>query len=166
MLIGIVGKMGTGKTLSMTMFAEYLYYKFHIEIYSNYLLANAYKIEKQTDLWKIKNGIICLDEVWLTLDSRLWANNVSLTRWINQTRKKRVIVFYTSQHISQVELRMRNATDILIYCEKKDKSIWLNFVDYHYGTLGRKFKIEDPKKFYNFYDTFEIVWPISYKKEN
>ena len=167
MLIGIMGKMGTGKTLSMTILASYLYYRYKVPIHANYELNSPIKSEtlKYTeDIWKVEDGIICLDEVWLTLDSRLWQDNVALTRWVNQTRKKRLIVFYTSQHINQVEMRMRNATDILIVCEKKYGSIWLNFVDYQYGTLGRKFEIKKPNRFYMLYDTFQVLEPIISRK--
>lgn len=156
-----MGKMGSGKTLSMTIIATYLARQLGAPLFSNYSLINSGPIRNLKDLWQIENGIICLDEVWLTMDSRLWKDNVNLTRWVNQTRKKKVVVFYTTQHIRQVELRMRQATDILIYCEKKPAGHWLNFVDYQYNNLMRRFLIADPRPFYSLYNTFEVVNPIS-----
>ena len=162
MLVGIMGKMGTGKTLTQTILSNYLHFKTKVPIFANYTLKKVpyTYINKLSDLWKVNNGIICLDEIWLTMDSRLWKDNVALTRFINQTRKKKITLFYTTQHIKQVELRVRNATDVLIYCEKKENGHWLWFIDYQYGQIGKKFFLDNPQKFYDFYDTFEVLEPM------
>lgn len=161
MLIGIMGKMGSGKTLSMTILAQYIKKLTESPLWANYTLKNSEKINTLSEIWKIENGIICLDEIWLTMDARLWNDNVMMTRWINQTRKKKLIVMYTTQHIRQVEMRVRNATDFLIYCQKmKGGRTKLTFIDYQYNTIGKSFIIEDPRIFYNLYDTYEVLQPI------
>jgi len=160
MLIGIMGKMGSGKTLSMSILASFLHYATHAPLFANYHLENAQIINQKRDIWDMQDGIFCFDEIWLTLDSRLWKDNTFLTRWVNQTRKKKMIVFYTTQHIRQVELRVRNATDVLIFCERKNSGIWLSFIDWQYQTLGKKFLISKPSRFYSLYDTYEVLQPI------
>lgn len=160
MLVGIMGKMGSGKTLSMSILSYYLGRLLKSPVYANYNLEGSTKIQNIKELMSIENGIICFDEIWLTMDSRLWKDNVFLTQWINQTRKKKLIVFYTTQHIRQVELRARNGTDYLIYTEKKPNGIWLNFVDYQYMELGRRLLINKPEKYYNLYNTYEVLKPL------
>jgi len=160
MLIGIMGKMGAGKTLSMSVLATYLSFLTKSPLYANFSLKNSIPIASQRDIWAMENGIFCFDEIWLTLDARLWKDNTFLTRWVNQTRKKKILCFYTTQHIKQVELRVRNATDILIYCEKKPAGVWLNFIDYQYQQLGRRFLLSKPADFFDLYDTYETLKPI------
>ena len=162
MLIGIMGKMGAGKTLTMSMLATYMAQRSNAPLWANYGLLNANRIKNREQLWKMENGIFCFDELWLTLDARNWENNVLLTHWVNQTRKKKLLVFYTTQHIRQVELRVRNGTDILIYCEKKDNGqIKLTFIDWQYREIGRQVSLNNNydimRKFYGLYDTYEIV---------
>lgn len=152
-----MGKMGAGKTLSMSMLATYLNSKTKLPIYANYGLKGAQRIHNTKELWEMKQGIFCFDEIWITMDSRNWGNNVELTHWVNQTRKKGLLVLYTTQHINQVEMRIRKGTDILIYCQRKKGKMSLQFIDYQYMQLGRRYFLKDPKKFYGLYDTFEVV---------
>lgn len=167
MLVGIMGKMGSGKTLSMSIIAEYLSKATKAPLYANYGLQGAEPLGSLNEVDQITGGILCLDELWLSMDSRAWKDNIRVSHWVNQTRKKKVVVFYTTQHIRQMELRVRNATDILIVCEKKPEGHWLTFIDYQYRAIGKRFLIESPSRFYPLYDTFEVLKPLSweYKKK-
>ena len=113
------------------------------------------------DLIKIKDGIICFDEIWTSMDSRLVKDNVFLTRWVNQTRKKNIIVLYTTQHFGQLDIRARRATDLLIYCQKYAKQGFFRytFIDTFTGQMLRSVKayFKDISKFYGVYDTFEVI---------
>lgn len=163
MLIGVVGKMGQGKTLSMTVLGMALSMFSKKPLFANYTL-NKFeynKIEKLNDLWEANSGIVMLDELWLTMDSRLWKDNVKLSRWLNQTRKKDLIILYTTQHISQVDIRIRRATDWLIVCEKKSEGIWITFIEYQYGLIGKKILIKDQKKHYDKYNTYEVLQTLN-----
>jgi hypothetical protein len=165
--VGIQGKMGSGKTLSQTILGVYLNKITGAPLYANYHLAGVeYEYINSFSAFKqVEDGIILWDELWLTMDARLWTNNVALTRWINQTRKKKIILFYTTQHIRQVELRVRNATDILIHCDKRPEGVWLQFMDFQYEQLGMRYLLNDPARFYNLYNTYEVLEPLKYKKE-
>jgi len=156
MLAGIMGKMGGGKTRFMTILGIYLHTMTKAPIYCNYSLFGVEhnRVNSLKDLWQINNGIVLLDELWLSMDARLWKDNVSVTRFINQTRKKKITLFYTTQHIKQIELRTRNATDVLIYCEDGNKA---TFIDYQYMYIGRKYIFDNPSFFNKFYDTFETL---------
>lgn len=163
MLVGLMGKMGTGKTHGMTVLGIYLHKMTGAPIYANYTLNGVpyTRISSLKELWQINGGIVLLDELWLSMDARMWKDNVAITRFINQTRKKKITLLYTTQHIRQIELRTRNATDILIYCEKKPEGHWLWFIDYQYQEIGKKFLISRPELFFRFYDTFETLQPMN-----
>lgn len=160
MLAGIMGKMGGGKTRLMTILGIYLHTITRAPIYANYTLFGVpyVKICSLKDLWEIDGGIVLLDELWLSMDARLWKDNVAVTQFINQTRKKKITLFYTTQHIKQIELRTRNATDILVYCENGNT---VTFIDYQYMQIGRKYIFNNPDSFNHFYDTFETLQPMN-----
>lgn len=155
--------MGSGKTLSMTVISSLMARITNTPLYANYHVEGAEYLTTVKKLWEVQSAIFNFDEIWLTMDARRWKDNVMLTRWVNQTRKKMMIVFYTTQHIRQVELRVRTATDVLIYCERKPEGIWLQFIDYQYRTVGRRYLLEKPERFYNLYDTYEVLEPLSAK---
>jgi len=165
MLVGIMGKMGTGKTLSASIIASYLSRATGAPLSANYTLKGATPLESLNQINDTTSGIMVIDEAWLSMDSRGWENNIRISHWVNQTRKKKVIVFYTTQHIRQMELRVRNATDILIVCEKKPEGHWLTFIDYQYKSIGKRFLIAKPERFYSLYDTFEVLKPLSWEKK-
>jgi hypothetical protein len=179
MMIGLMGQMGAGKTSAMSVLAVYLHVATKAHLSANYGLLEdiagvepATRIESLDDIQELPPGIFCFDEAWLTLDSRNYKEkvNIDMSTWINQTRKKKVICFYTTQHIRQIEMRMRNATDILIFCEKKPEGHWLTFIDWQYRKVGRRFLIthEQMRQFYTpplkIYDTYEVLKPLKWKK--
>jgi len=157
MLAGFMGKMGSGKTLWMSVLASYISKLSGLPIYANYNLRGAKRLYTLEDLWAVDKGIICFDEAWITLDSRNFGKNVDLTHWINQTRKKQLLVLYSTQHISQIEMRMRKGTDFLFYTFRRGSSFNAQVVDYQYGQLGRKLSLASPKPFFDLYNTFELV---------
>lgn len=163
MLIAIFGKMGSGKTLIMSYYGQ-KYFKKKVPIYSNYNLLNSIEVNNKKDLLNIENGVICLDELWVSADSRLWKDNVFLTHWIMQTRKKNLIVFYTTQHFGQIDKRIRNATDKLIFCEhmKKKKIFRYTILSGTTNNIIRSFKMteKNAERFYNVYNSFQVIKPL------
>jgi type IV secretory pathway VirB4 component len=167
MLVGIMGRQGSGKTLLMSLLVQIIHQKTGLPIFANYKsLRNANYINKISQIWGLNSAIFCFDEIWLTLDSRSFRDNLELTRWINQVRKKGIITFYTTQHINQVDLRVRNATDILIYCEKNPKNSnerIYTFVDYQYKQIGKKCSLNQIEKLFYLYNSYETLEPITAK---
>jgi len=166
MLVGIQGRMGTGKTLTMTIMAEFLRRALHTQTHANYGLQHSHRLLTLDDVWKLDGGVLCFDEIWLTLDARRSGGNVGLTRFINQTRKKKLIVFYTTQHIRQVDVRVRDATDILISCDKRNGVHWLTFIDWQYQTILRSYAIDDVSPFFCLYDTYEVLQPLEWDTDS
>jgi hypothetical protein len=141
-----------------------------LPLYSNYELRDALDTSSVRDILEIENGLIALDELWVSLDSRSWKDNVFLTRWINQTRKKNLLVFYTTQHFGQIDIRVRRATDSLIFCEhfKPSARIRRPFFRYTFlsnalvPTILKSYNLleERAADFYNIYDSFQLIRPL------
>ena len=171
MIAGFIGKMGSGKTLSMVREAL----KYHargFKIYSNFHLSVPYEPLSFDELFamaenqeSLDNVVLLLDEIHILLDSRSGMRKVNkvLTFWLNQTRKMGVKLFYTTQHIHQIDKRLRSGTNFFIFCDgfkylrvEKDT---LHFICSNYitdGENGRKeYFLGD--QFYGFYNTNEIV---------
>jgi len=60
------------------------------------------------------------------MDSRSHANKTvkALTHFILQTRHLGVILYFTTQDIGQVDIRLRKQVDILMYCSETDYKIF------------------------------------------
>lgn len=169
MMIGFIGRMRSGKTLMQSILAEYLHEQTGLPIYANYDLKNSISVKTTADIWRLKNCIFCFDEIWLTLDSRFWKDNAILTYWIMQTRKRGVLVFYTAQIRTAVELRFRYATDFLVCCQVAENGHKYTFLqpdlwDPDQFTIGKSFNLTNADRFYSIYDSFKLMWPIEYVK--
>jgi len=172
MMIGFIGRMGQGKTLSMTVLGCYLAHKTGSNIVSRHHIniAGASQIKEVKDIWATGRTVLMWDEIWIDVDSRDYKNNIDLSRFAMFTRKKEIIMMYSAQHFSQVEMRIRNATDLLISCEKiirrdrrtgkKRKSHRLTIIDGHTQKIYKTLTISHPEKFYRLYDTNEIIEPL------
>lgn len=163
MLMGFIGRMGQGKTLSMTAFGSYMHQATGCALYSRHDVVGATSIYKPNQIWEIENGIFLWDEMWVDMDSREWKNNIDRTRFILQSRKKNTIVMYTAQHYSQIEKRVRKATDYVAFCEKRynkdtqKTQINLQIVDAHTGKIMKIISIMDIKPFFGLYDTYQVI---------
>lgn len=154
-----MGTQGQGKTLGGTVIGIGFSKSAGFPLWANYTIKNApyTRYDDIPTLMKARNAIVIFDELWRTMDSRKPKENVELTGWFNQTQKQNLVVIYTSQHISQIDVRVRRATDWLIFCDKKPAGIWFTFVDNHSGFIGRKFLLERPERFYKYYSRWEFL---------
>lgn len=153
----IVGELGTGKTLLLTYFG-WKAYKKGLTVYSNYWVAYPHvKIVHPLEIEKISEGIFLADELWTWVDSRcsISEQNRFLSKILLKTRKKRIILMYTAQNLSQIDLRIRNITNWYVF---PDFDIFSNWCKYYvtnpYGDVILKKKIyaEPIFKLYNSYD--------------
>lgn len=173
MIIGLIGRMGTGKTLSAVRYA-YNYYRKGYTVYSNIKLNFPHHFIGIQELVDYANAninfeksVILCDEMHAMLDSRS-ANskkNKILTHLIVLTRhlgkKGGCHVIYTSQFLHQVDKRLRSNTDILIKCqsrnyknEKYTMNLLLIMQEFGIRTKRDIFKSSD---YYDKYDTHELV---------
>jgi len=120
-VIGIIGDIGSGKTLFMTYIAYILYNK-GWRVYANYKLNFPYTSIislKTLDNLEGKNNMILLDEAWITADSRKSGSylNLALSKIVLQSRKKSAELLYTTQYANQVDIRIRQITHVYIVPE-------------------------------------------------
>ena len=116
MIIYIIGKMGCGKTLTLTLLG-YLAYLGGSTIYSNYKVNFPHvKIVNPEDVLKIREGTFLFDEGWTWLDSRTSStkSNRILTAIFTRSRKVGFDVLHTSQMYMKVDNRLRKQTDWLV----------------------------------------------------
>jgi len=194
MIIGIVGSIGSGKTLLQTRMAykEYFANKESVDNwYNNYKLSEKldeehiiepltecqivtnYKLKEipyryinGDELFNIKSSLknarLFIDEMHMFMDSRSHANKTvkALTHFILQTRHLGVILYFTTQDIGQVDIRLRKQVDILMYCSETDyKNIFrVKKIDYRdIMNIKTHTFYYNGSVYFPFYDTTEII---------
>lgn len=172
MIAGFIGDIGGGKTASMIR-DVYIKYLQGRKIYSNIKLNFDYEPITIEDLIAMSEGkidineaVIVLDELHIYMDSRTSASkrNRIISYFGLQTRKMDVDLYYTTQYINQVDLRIRNLTNCLVECYttdspyEKDVKYTLNIINYRkINKVVTKKSIFKTNNVYSLYDTKEVV---------
>lgn len=116
-----LGRRGAGKTLSMVK-DTYLYYKNGKRIITNMNSLNfehtymtneeILKLTKDSD---ITNCVLVVDEIQLLFDSRrsMKKENITFSNFIQQIRKRGIILLGTTQFDNTIDKRLRDHTDII-----------------------------------------------------
>jgi len=173
MINAIVGGLGSGKTLLM-IFLLYLEKRSGKLVMTN-MSSVSYQdkplhfeelLQDVQDNHALNNIALGLDEVHIFLDSRSAMSKSSkvASYFILQTRKRNVNLYFTSQHIGQVDIRLRNMIDRLYICEnvkdedgEKSDLFRYQVIDYS-ETRPRQYEFMlDGRKIYDLYDTAEII---------
>lgn len=170
MLIGITGLLGSGKTLLQTILA-YIFHKYYnLSVKSNYYIEFGEKLDINKlisfpDKGELDNTILALDEFWTIVDSRLPQQTSSrlVTYYFAQSRKRGVIILWTSQLKGMIDLRIHKLSDSIIYCSRRGKKP--NRIFDYIWFVGqepvRKLSLTEDKAslFYDTYKTGELVFP-------
>lgn len=165
------GRRGTGKTLTMV----YEALKYHLEGYtvlSNLSLTFGKYISSQEVLSlnrdsKLFNCVLALDEVQLFFDSRNFSKqeNKDFSNFIQQIRKRNIIILFTTQYVNTVDLRLRQHIDY-VACPVFDKKTGFCYVryfdltameDFDSQTIPSSIVIYDAKPIYPLYNTYEML---------
>lgn len=191
-LEGFVGRFGAGKTLLMTH-KGWRAHKEYDEVWTNYGLnedqfdrpicrigSGAAFFDMLRDALDVQDGrpegtkrLVMLDEIHSLFDARGWANvPLEALTPLSQLRKAGVTIFFTSQHESQIEKRLRNYCNFLWLCRcwgsafnfRRDAPLvfWAKCYDAHdfrkpgAEDLGTHF-FRLSKKKTRLYDTFEVI---------
>lgn len=169
MIVGFVGKMGSGKTLSLTR-QVYKEYKRGKLIISNVHFSFPYKpitiemlLNYDLDDSELQNCVVVLDEAHVYLDSRASVSkkNRIISMFLTQTRKKNVHLYYTTQFFDQVDKRLRKNSEVIIQCKStkyKKMTIVFNywFIRDEYGFIQKRNAFVG-NKFFNLYDTTQVI---------
>jgi hypothetical protein len=190
-VVGLVGEMRSGKTLMMTILLldEYLSKK---EVLSNYHLNFPHQIidvnemdksirDRKTDYFE--NKAIGIDEIHVFMDSRGSGQkrNKMLSYFLTQSGKLDTTIYWTSQFMRQVDVRLRLNTQILYkvkrYVLKRGVKVLLRQDDKRHdfyidaekyvlmeGANGLFFgykktiTIKNPSNYFKWYDTKQRVY--------
>lgn len=120
MIVGTQGNQGNGKTALLTFLAKH-YAELGYRIYSNYWIqipgVETNYITTISDLEKIHDGYVFLDEFWIWIDSRVSGYsdiNAAVTGILMNLRKRRCSLFYESKRMHFSDRRIRELTDYVL----------------------------------------------------
>lgn len=174
MIHAIQGNQRGGKGIAIVSYSQHLALLAYLSrgkfprIYANFHFAKypyfTY-FEEWSELKNVKNSIICYDEIGGTHDARLYnsRSQILFTNVFNQMGKMGNVFLYTCQREFQVEKRVREQTDYIIECSKNHATgkMGQTWLDVQRGRERPKFinkvYLNNPERFYNDYDTFEVV---------
>jgi len=173
-VIGFIGKMGSGKTLNMTKWALMLKENTGLEVWANYHIKGCHYWNKIKKIQDQVNIIVVVDEIHVLFDSRDWdtKERYAFTQWFTQIRHRGIVFIYATQRTDTLEKRIRNHTDYMIWCSKQStlnakKEKQYIFTEKIYDTQMSldqaiycktlKTPEKNAKWLYNVYDTTEII---------
>lgn len=121
MIILYKGARGRGKTLTMVKDA-FQFKKDGYNILSNIKLSFGKHINNDDILLlnkdsDINNCVLIIDEIQIFFDSRnsMRKQNISFSNFVQQIRKRNIIVLATTQYSNTIDLRLRQHLDIIAY---------------------------------------------------
>lgn len=124
--IAIVGNPGDGKT-AVLVYMGIMYYEQGFHLHSNFQLylpqpdgsnrSISKSIRTYKDFNNIREGYFLGDELWSWIDARMSMSdaNMFLSDILLKARKRHFNLINTVQHLSQLEKRIRNITQYVIY---------------------------------------------------
>jgi len=124
--VAIVGDPGEGKTATAAYMAM-MYYEQGFTLHSNFQLylpqpdgsnrSISKSIKTYKDFNNIREGYFFGDELWSWIDARMSMSdaNMFLSDVLLKARKRHFNLINTTQHLSQLEKRIRNVTQYVIY---------------------------------------------------
>lgn len=165
------GGRGRGKSLTLVRDAKY-YYNAGWKIISNFkitfatLVSNDFiiNLDKNSDL---KNCVLAIDEAQILFDSRNFAGktNIKFSNFIQQIRKRNIVILATSQYSNTIDLRFRQHLDVVAFPLINQKTKWVT-VRYFDLTKMENFETTELKPkiskyyappYYQLFDTMEII---------
>jgi KaiC/GvpD/RAD55 family RecA-like ATPase len=163
----VLGVRGSGKTLFMTSLA-YKYAATGKKIIANYHLIDIEytymtfeEISKLPD--ELYNAVVLLDEIQIGADSYeiFKKSNKMITTFATQLRKRKIVMYYSTQVFTQTTKRLREQTNYIIQVENTNQkgiskiSVFdrEKFLDEQH----LKSFVFDGRPYFNYYNTDEVV---------
>lgn len=164
------GRRGTGKTLTMVK-DVLLYTQNKWNVISNIHLADKipHQVLSRQEIIELlhsdlRDYVLVLDEIQTIIDSRrsMKKDNMDFSYFIQQIRKKNIILLATTQYTRTVDIRFREHVDILVSPKfiQKYPIVEVEYMDLttqeDLGYIQTKNIVYDPKPIFALYDTTEI----------
>lgn len=181
MIIGLEGGLGSGKTVMMTRYLikDYLkgkkiYTNFHLNEIEYELIDLSKILEMHKNGFDLNDCSLGIDEITVFCDCRRSGSTLNrlISYFILQSRKRNVDVYFTTQNLSMIDLRLVQYMDVQIICEKvkgQDGRTIEGLAKYRVFDLRdiRNLSINrfilDISKYYRFYNTREVILPPTFK---
>jgi hypothetical protein len=164
-LHGVVGRMGGGKTLLMTLAALHCMKKGR-PVFANYKVTGATQLKSWADVVAVPIGsLVLLDEVHLWWPSTAYKVPPDLAAWCSQLRKLQITCIWSSQDWAFVAKRLRLLTFTCWFATRAPMGghVYKCYDAYDMGSGRRKapplstMVIKRPKEVMAAYDTLELV---------
>ncbi|MFW6130768.1 MAG: AAA family ATPase [Atribacterota bacterium] len=169
------GRRGCGKTLTMVK-DGFRYYKSGRKVYSNLKSVKFAEFISEEDILNlnkdsnVSNCVILMDELQIFFDSRRSQKkqNLNFSNFIQQVRKRNIIILGTTQYSNTIDLRLRQHVDIIAYPNfNKDHNVcpvmYVDLTAIEDDILGQIKEPEvvnivyDPLPVFNLFDTEEML---------
>lgn len=111
----------------------------------------------------LQNASVGVDEFTLYADSRSSMGNKLISYFVLQTRKRNVCLYYTTQNIQMIDRRVREHTQIFIFCKDVGKEGYRLYqtLDYRFGKYARpQTFMMHIQPWYKYFDTDEVLSPV------
>jgi hypothetical protein len=165
MIYSLIGRQGEGKTVSSIFVAKLLSQLLDLPIHTNIKRiegVNTPQIRSFTQLNRLRNCVVLLDELHHDLDARKFKENAQRTQWASHIRKYKQILVYNSQQFKKIDLRLRDETYYVVNCQNTGTDLYtLTFYDAERYEMNLfvpiiRFTV-GLKALYSMYDTMEVV---------
>jgi len=170
MLVGIIGKLGSGKTLTLAMLMS-LYQTSHFNAsnfyckFADYITSAEEMILRIDEIESEKPRKFYIDEIGVVLSALDFYKDESeiMVDIATKSRKKKTDILYSSQHIMMVDRQIRRITDIILHVtskKNKEKLTEITITPFAHNGLTTEYSqakkfIADP--FFGVYNTDEII---------
>lgn len=174
MIVLYTGRRGCGKSLTMVKDA-FKFFRSGWTVFSNIELGFEHEYISDSDILtisnndKINNCVLVVDEIQILVDSRrsMGGKNVDFSHFVQQIRKRNIILLCTTQFTGTVDLRLRQHVDVEAkpYHHKKFNVCEVTYIDVTAIDIWEMSDNRPPLRkivydclpIYELYDTMNIV---------
>lgn len=130
LILGCYGFQRSGKTFIAALISTILKEKYNIEVYSNITSPDFIHITSLTELpFNNEPKIVLIDEAYMSMDSRDWGKNTSITKFFNTIGKQNILFIITAPFPDMIEMRVRKQQNYVIFSKYDEKFLHYKIVD-------------------------------------
>jgi hypothetical protein len=172
-IVIIDGYLGAGKTLAMTILAQFFKELSGCATYSNYGVNGAFPFSHYKDFLHVavqSSSIIMLDEAHSDLDSRNFNTNAVkfFTHLVFYFRKLRTTMFLATPSIENLDSRVRSICNLYCHVTKTKDHFIYELYDMQSMRYLKRYKIARESAYLlasQLYDTYNMVLPVEFPSE-
>lgn len=166
-ILVFTGDFGSGKSNLCSYMAVQLAQRYRSPLWANYDLKGSIPIRTVAELHHLRGGVLALDELHDTVDSRNSAgmNNKAFLEWFMQSRKMQTDILICTQVLDQIDKRVRRMCKAEFCCTaltdrySEVKSFRLDLDGAREKPLNNM--IWDRQRAYGLYDHLSPAWSLA-----